>query len=1085
MATSPSRSDTPLHYSSLLDEIVGCGDMVLLDPITMDTVVKNLKQRYLAKEFYTYIGKVVVSVNPYQRLGIYSPEYIETYRSRTMFELPPHIYAIADDAYRSMRDRRTDQCIIISGESGAGKTEASKLVMQYVAGVTSNSADVNRVKEQLLQSNPVLEAFGNAKTTRNDNSSRFGKYMDIEFNYQGDPLGGVITNYLLEKTRVVYQSQGERNFHIFYQLLGGASSDVLAMLQLTTDHWEYHYLSHSGSIYALTIDDPEEFTNTLRAMEVLGFAPHQVSGVLELLSGILNLGNLRFEGFSLPNGTDACRLSQNKYVAFTCDMLGLPLSVLRQALTERTVDTGKESVTKPLSAQQAAHARDALSKAIYSRIFSWLVRHINQAIEAKPCGTRVCMGVLDIYGFEIFQVNSFEQFIINYCNEKLQQVFIELVLKQEQDEYVIEGIEWTHIDFFDNSVICDLIENSAVGILGLLDEECLRPGKASDLTLLDKVNQQHKEHRHFESRASRQLLGDHSLGQNAFRLVHYAGRVTYEVEGFLDKNKDLLYHSLSTAMFASERRLLKDLFEEGNPDNVSRKRPPTAGSQFKTSVAHLIRSLMEKDPNYIRCIKPNEKQEDSLFTEPLIRHQVRYLGLMENIRVRRAGFAYRQLYEGFLQRYKMLCQKTWPTWKYSPRGGVREILKACRLGQEGSFGRTKVFIRSPRAVFTLEGHRKRRMVALATLIQKVYRGHVKRQQFLRLRGAQVVLSKHWRGRVARTEYLRTLSAIVVVQKYYRGWIARRELWRMKFAIRAEWAVGVIRKYYLGWKVRKQYRRMFKTSAGTVVANFFRGYIRFRFLVFVKDHLPSTSPTDKKWPKVPAFFRTTSKILRILHHRWRCQLVREFYNGHPRVKARMLEKTRASALFSGKKTLYTRTLPVPFRGDRLNLRNDPRWSRMAADHSEQRVVWADNITKINRNDGKAVPHVMVVTGKSVYVLDPKVFTVKSRVELGDLESVSVSAHSDGTCVFHISQERIRDGTHNKGDFIFSTPNIVELVTKLHTVLQEVFRRLLVINIKNEVQVDFAKEKINLLFRVSPDAGSSPDCRRRGQTMEVLV
>jgi myosin-1 len=683
-------------------------------------------------------------------------------------------------------------------------------------------------------------------------------------------------------------------------------------------------------------------------------------------------------------------------------------------------------------------------------------------------------------------MNSFEQFIINYCNEKLQQVFIELVLKQEQEEYVIEGIEWTHIEYFDNAVICDLIENPRVGILGLLDDECLRPGSASDLTLLDKINRKHSQHKHFESRASKQLLGDHSLGQNAFRLVHYAGRVTYLVEGFLDKNKDLLYHGLSAAMFACERKLLKELFEEGNPENISRKRPPTAGSQFKTSVTHLIRSMMEKNPNYIRCIKPNEKQEAARFTESLIRHQVRYLGLMENIRVRRAGFAYRQLYEDFLLRYKMLSKKTWPSWKYSPRGGVREIVKACKLEQNSfEFGRTKVFIRNPRTVFLLEDRRRSRMQDLATLIQKVYRGHVCRKQFLRVRSAQVTISKCWRGYTCRQQYLEQRNAAVVVQKYYRGWIARRELWRMKFEIKAVWAVGVIRKYYLGWKVRKQYRRLFKNSASTIVVRFFRAYIRYRFMVFVKDHLPSTSPVDKKWPKVPPFFRNTSKVLRILHHRWRCRLVRNYYNSRPKAKAKMLEKTRASTLFAGKKSLYKRTLPIPFRGDRLNLKSDPRWSRLAAEYSEQRVVWADNITKINRNDGKAVPHVMAVTGKCIYVLDPKSFAVKSRVELGDLAAVSLSAHSDGTCVLHINQDKIRDGTHNKGDFVFCTPNIIELVTKLHTVVQEVYRAMLRINIKDEIQVDFARERVSLMFRVSPDAGASPDCKRKGQMMEILV
>jgi myosin-1 len=261
----------------------------------------------------------------------------------------------------------------------------------------------------------------------------------------------------------------------------------------------------------------------------------------------------------------------------------------------------------------------------------------------------------------------------------------------------------------------------------------------------------------------------------------------------------------------------------------------------------------------------------------------------------------------------MLSKKTWPSWKYSPRGGVREIVKACKLEQNSfEFGRTKVFIRNPRTVFLLEDRRRSRMQDLATLIQKVYRGHVCRKQFLRVRSAQVTISKCWRGYTCRQQYLEQRNAAVVVQKYYRGWIARRELWRMKFEIKAVWAVGVIRKYYLGWKVRKQYRRLFKNSASTIVVRFFRAYIRYRFMVFVKDHLPSTSPVDKKWPKVPPFFRNTSKVLRILHHRWRCRLVRNYYNSRPKAKAKMLEKTRASTLFAGKKSLYKRTSVAFYR-----------------------------------------------------------------------------------------------------------------------------------------------------------------------------
>ncbi|TDH07085.1 hypothetical protein EPR50_G00120170 [Perca flavescens] len=795
--------------TSLLDNMIGVGDMVLLEPLSEDSFIENLRKRFDHNEIYTYIGSVVISMNPYRSLPIFTPEKVEEYRNRNFYELSPHIYALADEAYRSLRDQDKDQCILITGESGAGKTEASKLVMSYVAAVCGKGQEVNKVKEQLLQSNPVLEAFGNAKTVRNDNSSRFGKYMDIEFDFKGDPLGGVISNYLLEKSRVVKQPRGERNFHVFYQLLSGASDDTLKKLKLDRDFSKYNYLSLDSAVVN-GLDDAANFRTVRNAMQIVGFMEDEVQSVLELVAAVLKLGDIEFKPESRCNGTDESRIKDKNDLKEMCELLGIEQSVLERAFSYRTVEARLEKVSTTLNVAQAYYARDALAKNLYSRLFSWLVTRINESIKAQTKARHKVMGVLDIYGFEIFEDNSFEQFIINYCNEKLQQIFIELTLREEQEEYVREGIEWTNIEYFNNAIICDLIENHQNGILAMLDEECLRPGTVTDETFLDKLNTICAEHQHFESRLSKnsKFLTDHSLPHNCFRIQHYAGKVLYRAEGFVDKNNDLLYRDLSQAMYKANHSLIKQLFPEGNPSKVNLKRPPTAGFQFRASVGTLMKNLQTKNPNYIRCIKPNDKKASHIFTDSLVCHQVRYLGLMENVRVRRAGYAFRQAYEPCLERYKMLCKRTWPHWRGPAREGVEVLMADLPVpAEEFSYGRSKIFIRNPRTLFFLEERRRQCLQDLATLIQKIYRGWKCRSHFQLLKKSQIVVAAWYRRYAQEKKYQKIKSATTVVQSYTRGWQARKLLRELKYQKRCEEAVTTISAFWHGTQARMELRRL--------------------------------------------------------------------------------------------------------------------------------------------------------------------------------------------------------------------------------------------------------------------------------------
>ncbi|XP_062972313.1 unconventional myosin-Ib isoform X3 [Elgaria multicarinata webbii] len=1070
--------------TSLLDNMIGVGDMVLLEPLTEESFISNLKQRFDHNEIYTYIGSVVISINPYRLLPIYSPEKVEEYRNRNFYELRPHIFALSDEAYRSLRDQDKDQCILITGESGAGKTEASKLVMSYVAAVCGKGAEVNQVKEQLLQSNPVLEAFGNAKTVRNDNSSRFGKYMDIEFDFKGDPLGGVISNYLLEKSRVVKQPRNERNFHIFYQILSGGSEDLLKKLKLERDFSRYNYLS-LGSAKVNGVDDAANFRTVRNAMQIVGFLDHETQSVFEVVAAVLKLGNIEFKPESRVNGLDESKIKDKNELKEICELTGIDQSVLERAFSFRTVEAKQEKVSTTLNVAQAYYARDALAKNLYSRLFSWLVTRINESIKAQTKVRKKVMGVLDIYGFEIFEDNSFEQFIINYCNEKLQQIFIELTLKEEQEEYIREGIEWTHIEYFNNAIICDLIENNQNGILAMLDEECLRPGAVTDDTFLEKLNQICATHQHFESRMSKcsRFLNDTSLPHCCFRIQHYAGKVMYQVEGFVDKNNDLLYRDLSQAMWKANHSLIKALFPEGNPAKINLKRPPTAGSQFKASVATLMKNLQTKNPNYIRCIKPNDKKAAHIFNEALVCHQVRYLGLLENVRVRRAGYAFRQPYEPCLERYKMLCKQTWPHWRGPARTGVEVLFNELEVPEEEySLGRSKIFIRNPRTLFKLEDLRKQRLEDLATLIQKIYRGWKCRTHFLLMKKSQIVIAAWYRRYAQQKKYQQIKSSTIIVQSYIRGWKARKLLRELKHQKRCQEAVTTIAAYWHGAQVRREYRKFFRANAGRKIYEFILQKIVQKYFLEMKNKMPSLSPVDKNWPARPyLFLDSTHKELKRIFHLWRCKKYRDQFTDQKKLVYE--EKLEASELFKDKKALYPASVGQPFQGAYLEITKNPKYKKLK-DAVEEKIIIAEVVNKINRANGKCSARIFLLTKNNVLLADQKSGHIKSEVPLGDVTKVSMSSQNDGFFAVHLKEG---SGAAGKGDFLFSSDHLIEMATKLYRTTLSQTKQKLSIEISDEFLVQFRQDKVCVKFvRGNQKNGIVPTCKRKNnRLLEVAV
>uniref|UniRef100_A0A673AU74 Myosin Ic, paralog a n=1 Tax=Sphaeramia orbicularis TaxID=375764 RepID=A0A673AU74_9TELE len=800
---------------------VGVQDFVLLENYNSEAAfIENLRRRFRENLVYTYIGSVLVSVNPYKELEIYSKQQMERYRGVSFYEISPHIYALSDNTYRAMRTERKDQCILISGESGAGKTEASKKILLYYAVTCPANDHMAALGDRLLQSNPVLEAFGNAKTLRNDNSSRFGKYMDVQFDFRGAPVGGHILNYLLEKSRVVHQNHGERNFHIFYQLLEGGDDDLLHRLDLDRNPQNYKYLVKGNCPRVSSISDKNNWKTVMKALSVIGFSDEEVQKLLNIIASVLHLGNTHF-GEGEEGETHITTETQIRNLE---KLLGVDGSALREALTHKKLTAKGEEMISPLNFEQAMSARDALAKAMYGRTFTWLVEKINQslALKVNSKGSSV-IGLLDIYGFEVLQHNSFEQFCINYCNEKLQQLFIELTLRSEQEEYETEGIAWETVKYFDNKIICDLIEEKHKGIISILDEECLRPGETCDISFLEKLEGTLGGHPHFVTHKLANGKTRRVMSREEFRLLHYAGEVNYNVNGFMDKNNDLLNRNLKEVMCQSDNQILNHCFRR--EEVIDQKRPEMAATQFKNSLMKLMEILMSKEPSYVRCIKPNDAKQPGRFDEVLVRHQVKYLGLMENLRVRRAGFAYRRRFEAFLQRYKPLCPDTWPNWHGKLADGVSTLVN--HLGykaEEYKLGRSKIFIRFPKTLFTTEDA----LELMLSLSKPCLNG------------------SHWLSFLIVIGYL---CVVIVIQSGWRGMKGRRR------AKKRREAAELIRRFIKGFIYRHE--EYCPENA------YFLDHVRYSFLMKLSKNLPK-NVLDRNWPTPPPSLVEASEHLQRLH-----------------------------------------------------------------------------------------------------------------------------------------------------------------------------------------------------------------------------
>ncbi|KAG5468181.1 hypothetical protein LSCM1_02157 [Leishmania martiniquensis] len=816
-------------------ETVGVEDLVLLPQISDKAITDDLSVRHREDLIYTNIGSVLLVVNPFKEIkGLYNDAHMQFYRHSGRLggaryallegQEPgdaalggPHIFALAEDTYRSMVSEEENQCIIISGESGAGKTEASKQIMQYISAVSGNTADMQRVKRIILESNPLLEAFGNAKTLRNDNSSRFGKLLEIYFDIRGGPVGGRLSHFLLEKSRVSSQQMGECNFHVFYQVCAGAAAELhgdgtgigprgerksgretTSGASAAGNEDESDDSSHATIAWrevfeemrmnrggcSSTVGQPQSFSSlsscypwkflrpslgsrqrtdeftsragiddlrgwreTLEAMEAMGMAVQDQVSVIKVLCLVLHLGELDFvapeEGGALAAGQHPCTVSNPEELAFVAEQLGVDTAALLKALTWRKLQMGgTEVVFSPLNAQQCRSTRDAMAKVLYEGVFEFIVSSVNAAFGDAPHA--LMLGVLDIYGFEIFAKNGFEQFCINYVNEKLQQIFIELTLRVEQEEYVREHIPWEAITYFDNQVVCDLIESDRPpGLFAIIDDVCVTMAKeeesVADRKLLDKLDMTYSSHPNF------------LRSERGFIVKHYAGDVEYSTDGFVGRNKDRLGPDVVGVLAKSQVGFLLEILTEVLADGLAaassltgpggtRRTSATAGFKIRQQAAHLVRTLKECTPHYVRTIKSNDLKRADFFDEARVLHQVKYLGLLENVRVRRAGYSYRQYFDRFLKRFKYTCPSTYPRPFRGTDKAACEAILAYLQQEQGvlppnsfAIGTSKVFIRQPEHVLALEQSREAAFHALSVTIQRAWRRYTQRKQLLRLK----------------------------------------------------------------------------------------------------------------------------------------------------------------------------------------------------------------------------------------------------------------------------------------------------------------------------------------------------------------
>ncbi|XP_064478156.1 myosin heavy chain, muscle-like isoform X16 [Ornithodoros turicata] len=727
-----------------------CDDMASLTYLNDASVLHNLKERYYNHLIYTYSGLFCVAINPYKRFPIYTARVVEIYKGRRRTEVPPHVFAVSDGAYMDMLANRENQSMLITGESGAGKTENTKKVIAYFAFVGASSKKEEKkdskkgnLEDQVVQTNPVLESFGNAKTVRNDNSSRFGKFIRIHFGPMGKLAGADIETYLLEKARVISQQAAERSYHIFYQLMSGKIDGLKEKLLLADDIHEYYFVSQ-GKTEIPNVDDGEELLATDTAFDVLGFTEEEKDNIYKVTAAVMHFGCLKFKQRPREEQAEADGTEEGERVAH---LLGLNAADLYKNLLKPRIKVGTEFVTQGRNITQVISSVGALAKAIFDRLFKWLVKRVNETLDTKQKRQHF-IGVLDIAGFEIFDFNSFEQLCINFTNEKLQQFFNHHMFVLEQEEYKREGIEWEFIDFgLDLQACIELIEKP-MGVLSILEEESMFP-KASDKTFEEKLKTNHlgKSPNFIKPKPPKP-----GQAEAHFAIVHYAGTVAYNLTAWLEKNKDPLNDCVVDQFKKGSNKMLQDIFEDhpglggGDDGGKGGKGGRKKGSGFQTvsglyreQLNKLMTTLKSTQPHFVRCIIPNETKSPGVIDSHLVMHQLTCNGVLEGIRICRKGFPNRMIYPDFKQRYQILSCGNLPKGFVDAKHASEIVIETIKLDPiDFRYGHHKIFFRAG-VLGRLEEMRDERLGKIMTMIQAATRWYITKKNFQKLKEQRMAL----------------------------------------------------------------------------------------------------------------------------------------------------------------------------------------------------------------------------------------------------------------------------------------------------------------------------------------------------------
>lgn len=827
----------PLRNPPILE---AAEDLTSLSYLNEPAVLHAIKVRYSQLNIYTYSGIVLIATNPFQKVDqLYSQDIIQAYAGKRRGELDPHLFAIAEDAYRCMKMDGKNQTIVVSGESGAGKTVSAKYIMRYFASVeeeselqnkvgTEHKADMSDVEKQILATNPITEAFGNAKTTRNDNSSRFGKYLEILFDKKTSIIGARVRTYLLERSRLVFQPKNERNYHIFYQMLAGMGEDEKSALGLTSAE-DFKYTNQGDAIVIPNVDDKKEFSLTKDSLSLIGIDASKQTNIYKILAALLHIGNIEITA----TRNDAILSADEPNLVKACQLLGIDAFNFSKWCVKKQITTRSEKIVSNLNHKQALVARDSFAKYIYSALFDWLVDYINADLCPPDVAKEInsFIGVLDIYGFEHFEKNSFEQFCINYANEKLQQEFNQHVFKLEQEEYVKEEIEWSFIDFADNQPCINLIENK-LGILALLDEESRLPA-GNDASWIEKMYQ------NLDKPPTNKVFKKPRFGQTKFIVSHYAHDVSYDIEGFIEKNRDTVGEGHLDVLKNTENEMLQSILsvidknsaelEKANANPSGRKtlasKKPTLGSLFKNSLIELMRTIDSTNVHYIRCIKPNEQKKAWEFDSLMVLSQLRACGVLETIRISCAGFPSRWTYVEFADRYHILVRSDeWikvmsgETTQESVSGLCGKILDE-NIDDRSKYqlGNTKIFFKAG-LLAQFEKLRSDKLHRSAVMIQKNLRRVYYRKKFLEARDSIVKMQSLARGHVRRSliQKEKEYNAATSVQTAIRGFLARR-----KFRD-AQNSCVMLQRAIRGLQARRNFKQLQLEKSALVIQNSYRG-----------------------------------------------------------------------------------------------------------------------------------------------------------------------------------------------------------------------------------------------------------------------